>query len=88
MYVSSSDAQATAMVVAVSRPPLPCAMFWVGGVSDVKAQGEAKGKGVSTKIYFGGQPLLSMKKSSPLHPPTQHGIRILNDAETTEYVRC
>ena len=79
MYVSSSDAQATAMVVAVSRPPLPCAMFWVGGVSD---EGEAKGKGVSTKIYFGGQPLLSMKKSSPLHPPTQHGICILNDAET------
>ena len=30
MYVSSSDAQATAMVVAVSRPPLPCAMF-LGG---------------------------------------------------------
>ena len=43
MYVSSSDAQATAMVVAVSRPPLPCAMFWVGGVSDVKAKRRARG---------------------------------------------
>ena len=56
-------------------------------VSQMKAK--RKGKGVSTKIYFGGQPLLSMKKSSPLHPPTQHGICILNDAETkAEYVRC
>ena len=45
-------------------------------------------KGVFNQIYFGGQPLLSMKKSSPLHPPTQHGICILNDAETIEYVRC